>query len=87
MDDLGHGVHDDVHVDQLREEEVNLGRAVITVTHNNPFWLYFTSSFEKVNSLLPIYSNTPGSLEEERCIINIPYSKILAMAAEAWPYL
>ena len=24
MDDLGHGVHDDVHVDQLREVEVNL---------------------------------------------------------------
>ena len=67
VDDLGHGMQHDVHVDQLREVEVNLETDWGKVSSEYYIWEpTITSSFEKVNNLLPIYSNTPGSLELKR---------------------
>ena len=66
VDDLGHGMQHDVHVNQLREVEVNLETDLGNVIQSTTFEPNITSSFEKVNNLLPIYSNTPGSLELKR---------------------
>ena len=73
MDDLSHGVHHDVHVDQLREVEVNL-KTEYSYSKTQCLSDDITSSLEKVNSLLPIYSNTPGSLELKRYVTDIELS-------------